>query len=275
MRFSVLIASFSTLLLAACSGGSAITTPAATAYSVTLGVIAASGATPSPVQPVVLYDEQFLDPTHASALVGASVTPIISQVPSITWTSSSAAVIAQQGEPGILGAPIPTAPPGAIYTTIGSKYGVATLQAQVGSPVNQAAGISVYHYPSLSFGCRFRYTPAFSFDPGSVANGPLSDFYDTIGSDQLGPLDPCSGTSLATAAGTPELWHVPYGGTFIANVTLANFASIAASAWQNSATTLTPGNGALVFKTKGGLIVKALLPIGPYEVSDASGIFPY
>jgi len=226
MRLSFSIALFSVLVLAACGGSGSTTTPTAT-YSVSLGVISSSGAAPSPEPAVVLYDGQFLDPSHVTVLLGAVIVPAAPSA-TITWTSSSAAIIAQHTQPDTIGT-IPTAPPDSTYATLGSAYGVSTLQAQVGAPVNQSASISVYHFPSLSFGCRFRYTPAFSFDPGSTASGSSSDFYDTMGIDQLGPLDPCLGTPLATAAGTPEVWHVPYGGTFVANATLASFAAIAAS----------------------------------------------
>jgi hypothetical protein len=126
------------------------------------------------------------------------------------------------------------------------------------------------------FGCRFRYNDAYSFDPGASPSGTSSDLYATIGSDQLGQLDPCRfDTEFQTAPGTPEQWHAPYGGVFLANVPLAEFPGVQASQWQNAATQFTPQNGVLLFKTKGGLIVKAMLPIGPYEVSNSSGTFPY
>jgi hypothetical protein len=119
--------------------------------------------------------------------------------------------------------------------------------------------------------------PAFNFDGGS--SRPLdatSDLYVTIGSDKVQPLDGCASPVFETAAGTPEVWHTPYGGTGIAIHSLLDFPAIQASQWRNDATQFSPNDFAvLLFKTKGGLIVKALLPVGPFEVSASDGSFPY
>jgi len=228
-----------------------------------------------PANTIVLFDEQFVEPfTNVQVLV-ASISPPPPMNVHMTWTSSDPSVVVKQQEPNFL-PPAPTAPPLGTFVATGTEGGKAVVTAHVGAPVNESASIPVYYYHSLSLGCRFRYTPAFNFDGGSSrALDTTSDLYDTIASDQIGPLDGCGGTAFATAPGTSELWHVPYGGTFVAIHSLQDFPTIQASQWRNEATQFSTQGGVLLFKTKGGLIVKALLPVGPYEVSDSNGAFPY
>jgi len=224
---------------------------------------------------VVLYDEQFVMPFTNVAIVRAAISPAPPSNTSITWTSSDPSVIVQQQQANFA-TPAPTAPPFATFVNTGKTYGKSTVMATVGTPVVQSASVTVYHYPALSFGCRFRYNPAFTFDSAQRPLDQTSDLYDTIGSDQLGPLDGCQNSAFVTAPGTPEVWHTPYGGTLIPISSLADFTGIQASQWRNDATQFAPQDGSvLLFKTKGGLIVKALLPVGPYEVSNAGGSFPY
>jgi hypothetical protein len=262
--------------LVACGGannGSVAATPASPAYSATIEA-AEPNAAASPANLIVLYDAQFIDPFHSAAVAIVSIQPQPPESPVVNWTASNSSIVVQQQEPNYA-SPAPTAPPLATFVGIGSTYGAATVTARIGAPVNRGISIPVYHYPSLSFGCRFRYAPAFDFDPAANANGTDSDLYDTIGSDRLGPLDPCQYTPFAMTAGTPEVWHTPYGGVLVTGVSLSQFPSVQTSQWQNAATHFSPQSGILLFKTKGGRIVKAMVPIGPFEVSDDNGQFPY
>lgn len=238
-----------------------------------------SGPAPSgsftPASTLVLYDGQFVQPFTDVALVRASISPVPPSNTSITWTSSDPSVVVQQQEPNFA-TPAPTAPPFSTFVTTGKAYGKSTVLAAVGAPVVQTASVTVYHYPSLSFGCRFRYDPAVTFDPVQRPLDQTSDLYDTIGSDALGPMDPCLNSAFATAPGTPEVWHTPYGGTLIHISSLADFTGIQASQWRSDATQFPAQDGSvLLFKTKGGLIVKALLPVGPFEVSGPDGAFAF
>ena len=108
------------------------------------------------------------------------------------------------------------------------------------------------------------------------SNWTGADLYDTFPSDQLGPLDPCLNSPLATPANTPEVWHAPYGGVLLPAVSLQAFTAVSVSQWQNAGTSFAPSASALLLlKTKEGRIVKVLLPIGPYEASSPGGPFPY
>lgn len=274
VRVIHLSATFS-LLLASCGAGTAGSTSFPTGgptYIATLTVASAPNVLPVPAtSPIVLYDGQFLDAFHSAVTLVADITPSPAQTPSVVWTSSNANIVVQQQDPRSTA----TAPPGGTFAAIGSAYGTATVTAQISAPLNQTLSILIYHYPSLSLGCRFRYAPAFNFDAGSTASGTSSDLYATFGSDQIHQLDPCANSVFVTSPGTPEVWHTPYGGVFLSGLSLAQFPSIQASQWQNAGTQFSPQSGVLVFKTQGGLIVKASVPIGPYEVSNGSGQFPY
>ena len=274
MRFFGCLA-FLAVVISACGSGSGTTPAAAPKFSTVLAAGPGPEGSFTPASVVVLFDEQFVEPfTNAQVLV-TTISPPPPLNARVTWTSTGPSVVVQQQEPNFA-TPAPTAPPLGTFVATGSSFGKATVTAQVGAPVNESASIPVYHYPSLSLGCRFRYTPALNFDGGPTR--PLdtsSDLYDTIGSGQIGPLDGCGNTAFATAPGTPEVWHVPYGGTFIAVHSLQDFTTIQASQWRSDATQFAPQSGVLLFKTQGGLIVKALLPVGPYEVSASNGVFPY
>lgn len=245
-----------------------------TTYTAAIEAAPQPDASASPADVIVLYDQQFIDPFHNAEVAIVSVQPKPPQSTTIIWSSSDSSVVVQPQEPNFA-SPAPTAPPMGTWVAAGSTPGSATVTAKIGAPVNQTLSIPVFHYPSLSFGCRFRYAPAFDFDPGATPNGTSSDLYATIGSDRTAPLDSCQNTVFVTAAGTPELWHTPYGGVLLAGVSLTQFPSIQASQWQNSDTQFTAQPGVLLFKTHSGRIVKAFLPIGPYEVSDVNGVFPY
>jgi hypothetical protein len=243
------------------------------------------GGTPMPEPtPLVLYDQQFLDFFESGYLLALGILPPPQSV-DVTWASSNADVIQlQQQAPfsvGVPDDPAPTAPPNAIYAKTGPTYGTSTITAKATGSANVSASIISYHYPSLSFGCRFRYQPAFAFDPDrsdtmrDQANWTSADIYETAPANQLGQLDPCQGSPLAVAD-TTETWHVPYGGVLLPAVSLQDFASISASRWQNAGTSFPRVDPSLIlFKTREGRIVKALLPIGPYEISAIGGAFPY
>lgn len=261
-----------TLLASACAGASGSPDGSVT-YTTSLAEPGLNGSF-TPASAVVLFDAQFLDPFSNEQLVVASISPSPPGTTQVSWTSSDASVVVRPQQPDFASL-APTAPPLGTFAVTGTAYGAATITANVGAPVNQRVSIPAYHYPSLSLGCAFRYRPAFSFDPGAAATDTTSDLYDTKASDSLGPLDGCANTPFATAPGTPELWHAPYGGVLIPNVLLAQFPSIQPSQWQNTGTQFTPQDGVLLFKTKAGRIVKAMLPIGPFEVSGTDGTFPY
>lgn len=272
-RFRIL--SLIAFALASC-GGSSGGNPAMNAaqYTVTFQVATEPGAIATPAKsPIVLYDQQFLDFTHNALVVVVAISPSPNASPSMTWSSSTASVVVQPNEPNYP-SPAPMAPPNGTIAAIGASYGASTIRVDVGAPVNASMSIAAIHYPSLSFGCHFRYDPAFDFDPGAKAMQTASDdLYATIGSDKLDPLNPC--TALTTAPGTPEVWHTPYGGVLLPDVSTDAFPAVSASQWSNAGTQFAPQSGVLLFKTKGGLIVKARVPIGPYQVSTSDGRFPY
>jgi hypothetical protein len=264
-----------------CSNGAMAT--AVAHQSPTINLEATEAGVLSTDLPVVLYDSQFFDPIHNTALLTALISPPGAASIS-SWTSSSAAVTTNHNEPGfesIPGDPAPTAPPNSIFVGTGSSYGSSIVSAATGP---EAIGtVTVLHYPSLSFGCQFRYYPAFNFTsaggetvmpPGA---GMQADLYDTSPSAGLGSMDPCYETPLASSGSTIEMWHVSGGGTLISTPGLSEFAAIKGSRWSNDATSFSATNQpvTLIFKTSAGLIVKAFLPIGPYEVSDPAGHFPY
>jgi hypothetical protein len=248
-----------------------------TPYALRLEAAPAPAGSFAPTGTVVLYNAQFVSPSTDVAVLRASITPSPPPDTSITWTSSDPSVVVQQQQPNSLAfGPVPTAPPFSTFVGVGKTYGKSTVIAYAGGPVVQSASVAVYHYPSLSLGCRFRYSPAFTFDAVQRPADETSDLYDTMGSDLLGPLDPCVNTVFATAPGTPEVWHAPYGGVQMSVSSLQDFTGIQASQWRDAATQFSPqGGNVLLFKTKGGLIVKALLPVGPFEVSGSDGTFPY
>jgi hypothetical protein len=239
--------------------------------------------TRSKESPIVLYDSQFLDSFHDVALLMATT----STDANVTWSASSSAVKTGYAEPhytNVPGSPVPTAPPNGIYISSGTSYGSATVTASADSP-KDSASVTVLHFASLAFGCPLRYYPAWDFSASGGAEVAIkeaiaADLYDTIPSEPLSThvvLDRCSHTPLAVLGSAEETWHAPRGGTVIHTQSLMDFVAIQASQWRHDATSFpaTAGPATLVFKTKAGLIVKALLPVGPYEISDRSGRFTY
>ncbi len=219
--------------------------------------------------PAIVYPSQFVAPdTDALILVSSS------HDASTTWTVSGSAVVLSMTEPDTLsfGNPLPTAPPGAIFLQAHAT-GVATVTASFGG---QTASIQVIDYGSLSVGCGLRYAPALNFDPdraGAQATPVTnSDVYATETSTGGDPFDPCPALGLGASG---DALHVPYGGTVIPVADMQAFASISAMQWKNDGAAFNPIGSALVFKTKEGRIVKAMLPVGPSEVSDQNGVFPF
>jgi hypothetical protein len=220
-------------------------------------------------KPAVVYPSQFVAPdTDALMLVS------FSRDASTTWSVSGNAVVLSTAEPDTLslGGQVPTAPPGAIFLKANAS-GTATVTATSGG---QTASLQVNAYGSLSIGCGLRYAAAVNFDPdraGTQAT-PItsSDLYATETASGGDPFDPCPALGLGAAV---RALHAPYGGTMIPVADLQAFAAITATQWKNDGTTFTPNGGALVYKTAEGRIVKAMLPVGPAEVSDQNGVFPF
>ncbi len=273
-----------TVLIFAMDGSGAGATANAAAHSrASITIEAEQAGTRSKDSPIVLYDAQILDPFRGTALLLA--TPRTDA--NVTWSASSSAVTTSYDEPHYASAPgvtIPTAPPNGIYISGGTSYGSAVVSASADAG-NDSAGVTVLHFASLAFGCRLRYYPAWNFSAnGGAAVGTSealgADLYATIPSDPGyagATLDRCSHTTLAVAGSAGETWHAPGGGILVPTQTLREFVALEAARWRNDATSFPASSGpaTLVFKTKTGLIVKAMLPVGPYEISDRSGRFTY
>lgn len=254
------------LLLWGCSSQS---TPAAPrAY--TVSIIYPDG---KPLQNLQLYAQQFLSPESNQALLSVSVSPAVQAVaPAVVWSTDAPNVVTfSQSQLNCIGCP--TAPPEGTYITMSSSFGIAHVTATVGPPVNASATITVSTYGSLAVNCDFRYVPAASFDPGSSPSGTSSDLYVTQVANTGDPLDPCDNTPFTTGVAAV---HFPYGGVLLPG-SLATFPQISASQWSN-AMQQAPMNAVtgqvLLFKTKGGRVVKAMLPLGPFEVGSDTA-FPY
>jgi hypothetical protein len=224
---------------------------------------------------VVLFDGGLLSASTSQALLVVQLAPVPSSLTFITWTSDNPSIAVSTTLPGP--GNYPPAVAGEIYASI-AHYGTATVTAHAGAPVNESAQIKVYAYPSVSLGCNYGDTPAYAFDSGAKPNGLQSDLYATDESDVLSSVDPCYGTPFLTAPKTGLVFHYPYGGVIIPGG-LQTFTTIAASQWSDAGTQ-APGSiadniGIAIFKTRGGRIVKALVPSGPYEVAGPDGTFAY
>lgn len=218
----------------------------------------------APATMLMLQQEQFVSPFTDVALL--SVSP---DIPNIEWSATGATVALSHEEPKY-SAPAPTAPPDAIFVQL-KGFGVSTVTARA-KRSHQRAVLKVYTYPSVAFGCRFRYTPSIRAPRQNQTDMP--DAYQTAGSDLMHELDSCQSPPFATAPGSGIINHFPYGAAF-ADGDLATFPSIRASRWRNDFTQTTQLSGLVLFKTADGRIVKALLPLGPYEETGANGVFPY
>ncbi|MBV8246729.1 MAG: hypothetical protein JOZ38_12455 [Candidatus Eremiobacteraeota bacterium] len=250
------------LLLTGCGASSGSSAPAQQ-YSIELQ----ANSQPVSGSPLLLFTSQFLEPGSNYTLLTLTVTPPAS--PTVVWSSSGAAVALSPTQPNCTGCPSP--PPGSIYAAM-AQAGSGTVTATIGPPVNATISEQVFSYLSLAVGCQFRYSAAYDFDPGNTVQDLTSDLYATESTSHGGTFDPCTGTAFAT--GTDAI-HFPYGG-FALSAGLSSFPTIAASQWQNAGSSVPAAyTGAVLFKTRAGAIVKAWLPLGPYEVTDVTGKFPY
>lgn len=173
-------------------------------------------------------------------------------------------------------APTPTAGPNATFAFIAEQtnhvlpVGRAIIVARSG---NTTLSIPAYAYPSLAIGCGLRYYPALSFSPDHRLPGLDSDLYATEATSN-GGMDPCAKSVFLSGV---SAIHFPYGGVAVSG-NIDTFPSVSASAWRNAQTQISlnaANNKIILFKTKSGSIVKAILPVGPYEVTNGGGTFPY
>lgn len=170
----------------------------------------------------------------------------------------------------------PTAGPNATFAFIAERsnhvlpVGRAIIAARSG---NTTLSIPAYAYPSLAIGCGLRYYPALSFGPGLRSSGLDSDLYATEAIPH-GSMDPCAHSVFLSGV---SAIHFPYGGVAVSG-NIDTFPTVSASAWRNAQTQIplnAANNKIILFKTKSGSIVKAILPVGPYEVTNGGGTFPY
>ncbi|MEO9171030.1 MAG: hypothetical protein ABI282_10935 [Candidatus Baltobacteraceae bacterium] len=252
--------------LAAC-GSQSSATPSGKSYSAS---IVSNGQT-APVS-AVLYSSQFIAPFTDTTTLTVGISPQPSTSPGVTWSAATPNIVtlspADPRQPGT------TAPPGGTFAIMTQKLGVSKVSAAIGPPVNQTLSINVYTYGSIVLRCQFRYQPAYSFDPGSSPRGLSSDLFATEPAGGTDPFDPCTNTVFAIG---PSAVHFPYGGVIIP-ASATSFLNVVASQWQNAAIQSSEAallGATLLFKTQRGLIVKAVVPLGPFEVSDATGQFPY
>ncbi len=261
-----LFASLLLLLLGvACGGGGTPTTSPRTPLAITVNG--------RPAAEVTLIPVTFLTMNSNIATLGVSGGP----GGSVQWSvaSGSSAVLGSTNPSYMMGSPTP--PPNGIFVMMAPVVnhilptGVTTIVARSG---NATASIPVYSYGQLDLGCGLRYQPAYSFDPGSVANGSSSDLYITEPPTTGDPFDPCPALGLTSSTTTI---HFPYGGVLL-SVAADTFPQITATQWSDAQTQAPENdvfNAVLLFKTKGGATVKAMLPVGPVEVTGANGAFPY
>jgi len=170
----------------------------------------------------------------------------------------------------------PTAGPNATFAFIAERtnhalpVGRAIIVARSG---NTTLSIPVYTYPSIALGCGLRYYPALSFSPDHRLAGLDSDLYATEATSN-GSMDPCAHSVFQSGVAAI---HFPYGGVAVSG-NIDTFPAVSASAWRNAQTQISlnaANNKIILFKTKSGSIVKAILPVGPYEVANGEGTFPY
>jgi len=251
---------------AACGG--ATSTPAAPSPSLAITV---NGR---PVQNVILLPSTFL--TFGSDIAtlgttGGSGAPVQWSV-----TSGNAAVLGTTNPSYFSGSPTP--PPNGTFVMIAPPVaqvmstGMVTVVARSG---NQSTSIPVYVDGEIDLGCGLRYQAYYSFESGSVTQATANDLYVTEPLSSGDPFDPCPALGLATDSTTT--FHFPYGGVLVAG-TINSFPQITASQWRVAQTQVPESdalNQILLFKTRSGAIVKAMLPVGPVEASGANGAFPY
>ncbi len=172
--------------------------------------------------------------------------------------------------------PAPTAGPNATFAFIAKAtnhvlpVGLAIIVARAG---NTTLSIPAYAYPSLAIGCGLRYYPALSFGRGPRPSSLDSDLFVTEATPH-GSMDPCAHSVFLSGV---SAINFPYGGVAVSG-NIDTFPAVSASAWRNAQTQISlnaANNKIILFKTKSGSIVKAILPVGPYEVTNGGGTFPY
>lgn len=170
----------------------------------------------------------------------------------------------------------PSAGPNATFAFIAEQtnhelpVGRAIIVARSGSTT---LSIPVYAYPSIALGCGLRYYPALSFGPNHRLPGLDSDLYATEATSN-GGMDPCAQSVFLSGV---SAIHFPYGGVAVSG-NIDTFPTVSASAWRNAQTQISlnaANNKIILFKTKYRSIVKAILPVGPYEVTNGGETFPY
>ena len=254
------------------------------AFAVNCGGAASTTGTPSaplaitvngrPAQAVFLSPSTFL--TFGSNIATLGTTGGASG--SVQWSVApgGAAVLGSTNPSFVQDSPTP--PPNGIFVMIAPPVaqvlptGMVTVVARSGS---ESASIPVYVYGQIDLGCGLRYQPYFSFESGSVTQATTSDLYVTEPPSSGGAFDPCPTLGLATD--TTTRFHFPYGGVLIPG-TIDSFPHVTTSQWRDAQTQVTENaalDDILLFKTRSGLFVKAMLPVGPIEVSQTNGTFPY
>lgn len=273
---------FVAIALSGCAHSSATSNITFESYTANIAYSFIPGGHQSAQAPIVLWDQQWFDPIHATYYLMPNVTPSVSNLLPVHWATNNSNVLLSQEEPftiGVPGVPVPTAAPGDTYIQVGQTYGRTLITMGIGQPISATATIEAIHFGSVSFGCEFRFRPSWTFDPTArPVDDPVAyssaDLYDTYPSAKLAPMDPCYNSVLAD--GSEEVWHAPYGGTIKAGATLQDFLDARASDWRDDSISFPASSSALLLlRTAGGRIVKVLLPIGPYETSDESGRFEY
>ncbi len=155
--------------------------------------------------------------------------------------------------------------------------GPFTISATVGAPVNVRAAVAGYAYERLAIGCALgnaggaRYTAT-----GALAASALpaqADIYITGPVNAvLAPWDHCTDNFHDAGAAGATL-HVPGGAIDLADAT--DFQSVTARAWTGSlATVLAVADirGTLLWRTRGGRLVKTLVQIGEDGVLEGATI---
>jgi hypothetical protein len=170
------------------------------------------------------------------------------------------------------------------------RSGKTTIVAKLSGSIKRTLRFPAIVYKTLSVGCYgFARAPGLTFsigDRSTVAATPAdADLYVTgpAGPGAAGEPGPGYGckTPFADTSGDYVL-HFPGGGTTIQTT---RFHQLTAKQWKNDITSISlvdVKNNALIFKTKNGTIVKALIFEvaqgrigGVYETTTTSGEFTY
>ena len=170
------------------------------------------------------------------------------------------------------------------------RSGKTTVIAKLTGSIKRTLRFPAIVYKTLRVGCyTYSRSPGLTFasnDASGMATGPQnSDLYIT------GPAPQGAAGTPAADYGCPRAFadtsgdyvlHFPGGGTTIATT---RFDKLDAKAWKNELTSISLvdlKNNSLIFKTRNGTVVKALLLEialgrigGAYETATASGEFGY